>query len=230
MNDRIIYVVLNIENQKIYVGQTKKTSKKRFLEHINAARLGSTLFFHKAIRKYGKESFEISVVKSNLTKDEANKSETEEIKSHKSFDPKFGYNMTLGGDGPDTILLEQRKKISKKLKGRKLTKEHSKKISDSNKGRTVSAITKRKISKSRKGIKFSKVQIDRCRHTRMVNRRYITLVHMLICKNRKQNMSYKDITFQIKEQFHIEMHPGTVKNIHSLHQRSKCLLCNYWDA
>ena len=93
MNQYVVYIHKNKINGKIYVGQTHNV-KKRW---IPSAYIGSTRFYN-AIKKYGWENFEHIIVKSNLTKEEANIEEINLIKKYQSTDINYGYNITNGGD------------------------------------------------------------------------------------------------------------------------------------
>ena len=53
-----IYKITNQVNGKFYIGKTIKTLKNRFHNHCyDALKRDSTTYFHRAIRKYGKENF-----------------------------------------------------------------------------------------------------------------------------------------------------------------------------
>ena len=55
MNTGIIYIATNIVNNKVYIGQTHTKLISRQKQHIYSAnRKLDTMYFHKAIRKYGK--------------------------------------------------------------------------------------------------------------------------------------------------------------------------------
>lgn len=62
MANGIIYLIKNSISQKCYVGLTIKTVEKRWKEHIASAAQGDERPFYCAIRKYGKESFVISIL------------------------------------------------------------------------------------------------------------------------------------------------------------------------
>lgn len=97
-----IYKLENIQNGKVYIGQTSKTLFERFQAHANAAKSGSNLKLSRAIRKYGKESFVISEIDSAETKEELNAKEIYWIDFYDSLNS--GYNMTLGGEGGNTYI------------------------------------------------------------------------------------------------------------------------------
>ena len=53
----IIYKVTNLQNGKVYIGQTIRTLNQRRTQHIYDARNSCSFYFHNAIRKYGEDSF-----------------------------------------------------------------------------------------------------------------------------------------------------------------------------
>ena len=54
-----IYKITNLVNSKIYIGQTIRSLKERFRQHIY--KQGCT-YLHNAILKYGKENFKIELM------------------------------------------------------------------------------------------------------------------------------------------------------------------------
>ena len=66
-----IYKITNIQNNKVYIGQTIRPIKDRFNRHINDA-LNNILDTHfaRAIRKYGKESFIIEEIDTASSQEE----------------------------------------------------------------------------------------------------------------------------------------------------------------
>ena len=92
-----IYIIRNTINDKVYVGQTTKSVRLRFLNHLSAARRGKDYVIGKAIRKYGEENFYVETLEECL-KSELNEREIYYIKFYNSTNPKFGYNMSKGGN------------------------------------------------------------------------------------------------------------------------------------
>lgn len=95
-----IYQIVNKVNGKIYVGKTEHSIEKRFKEHCSDYKKerNEKRPLYAAMRKYGIENFEISLLEETNNPDER---ETFWIEYKKSF--KYGYNATLGGDGKKYI-------------------------------------------------------------------------------------------------------------------------------
>lgn len=106
----IIYKVTNIINNKVYVGQTIQSLNQRQIAHYKKARLGSQTNFHRALLKYDKVNFIWEQIAKVNDKNTLNELEQFYISKFDSY--KNGYNMTIGGDGGDTIStksIEQKK-------------------------------------------------------------------------------------------------------------------------
>jgi group I intron endonuclease len=152
----LIYKITNLINKKVYIGQTVQSLKKRKNKHLselrNKKRPNShlTLSFH----KFGENSFIFETIESCNSLSELSEREKFWIKHYKSNDKNFGYNETEGGTGTaglnKAILKEMGLKVSKSLKGRKLSKEHSKKIGLAQKGKIISLEQRKKISETLK--------------------------------------------------------------------------------
>lgn len=80
-----IYKITNIQNNKVYIGQTIRPIEERFKRHINDA-LNNILDTHfaRAIRKYGKDSFIIEQIDSANTAEELTSKEQYWIKYYNS--------------------------------------------------------------------------------------------------------------------------------------------------
>lgn len=92
-----IYKIVNKVNNKIYIGQTSRTVKERYKEHLCSAfskNLDQPLY--RAMRKYGKDAFEVTTIEGCSVED-VNDREIYYINKYDSYNN--GYNATLGGDG-----------------------------------------------------------------------------------------------------------------------------------
>lgn len=155
----VIYGAENRINHKIYVGQTKRSIKERFREHMKADTL-----FGKAIRKYGLENFIVVILAVCNSKAELDEQEISWIKRLNCKDSTgYGYNLTDGGEGtpgaPGHKYTEEEKaNLSAKLKGRKFTPEHCAAISEALKGRKPSEQAIAKMTKTLTGRKLTDAQ------------------------------------------------------------------------
>jgi group I intron endonuclease len=120
----IIYKVTNIESGTSYIGQTTKTLKQRWTEHIYDATGNRSkdkgCYFHLAIKKYGPEAFKLIVLQECLNKEALDSVEKFYISHFNTVRP-FGYNLSLGGSGVmhgRKMSAEARAKISAGLMGR----------------------------------------------------------------------------------------------------------------
>jgi len=93
----ILYKIMNTVNDKLYIGQTKKTLNQRWSSHKSRARKGSTMAIHNAMRKYGVENFSIHPIAQATSLEEANEAEKALIIEHRSLYSENGYNITAGG-------------------------------------------------------------------------------------------------------------------------------------
>jgi hypothetical protein len=105
-----IYLIKNKINNKIYVGQAVSHRlnngkyryfgyKGRFKDHISEAinntKKNQSTYLNNAIRKYGKENFDVELIETCETND-SDKKEIYYINEYKSIYPN-GYNLTIGG-------------------------------------------------------------------------------------------------------------------------------------
>ena len=98
MNNYIVYIHTNNINKKVYIGQTKNYKKRC----VPCNYKGST-YFYNAIQKYGWNNFTHSILKDNLSQEEANYWEQYYIKKYNSTNSNYGYNITDGGDKPPIL-------------------------------------------------------------------------------------------------------------------------------
>ena len=148
-----IYLVTNKTNGKKYVGQTKGKVWKRWSAHKNAAfSRRQKHIFSCAIRKYGREGFDVTTIDEVETVQEANIVEENWIRVLKTTDIAFGYNMKTSAQGKE-LTKEVREKISRAHKQRYIDhpelREQSSKI---NKGKKFSEETKHLMSLAKIGV------------------------------------------------------------------------------
>lgn len=143
----VIYKIKNKINGKIYIGQTKFSIATRWTRHLEKGSFCRLLKF--AIRKYGKENFEISVLCRCKSVEEMNQRERSCIRLFNSMAPN-GYNLTSGG-GNRVVGEETRKRMSKSQTGipKPQSKEHSANIAKSLTGKKLKLSTRIKMSESR---------------------------------------------------------------------------------
>ena len=146
-----IYRFYCIPTRKSYIGQYRKNTPdgewNRYCNEADRVK-NSTRALIRAIQKYGRENFQISVLcicdpDNFLNKverqAELDKKEQQYITDYKSMIYENGYNMVPGGKGRAPNFHHK--------------EEHKKKLSDLMKGRKVSDKTKQKLSEKRKGTK-----------------------------------------------------------------------------
>ena len=115
-----IYKITNIQNNKVYIGQTIRPIEQRFKRHINDA-LNNILDTHfaRAIRKYGKENFIIEQIDTAQTQEELNQKEQYWIQYYNSVNE--GYNETdaiskCGGNTYQSKTEEEMEVIKEKIR------------------------------------------------------------------------------------------------------------------
>jgi group I intron endonuclease len=102
-------MVKNLIDGKMYIGKTKYTLEHRKKEHIKSIDKRVNSLLYRAIKKYGIDNFEWSVLCECKSEDELNKMEVDYISKYNTFNS--GYNMTTGGDGGYTFSDEVLKRI-----------------------------------------------------------------------------------------------------------------------
>ncbi len=94
-----VYLITNTVNGKEYVGCTTGTVVARFKRHVRDANRDSQILIHRAIRKYGKEAFSVTVLEEvDGSQEDLKQAEIRQIVLHRCIVPQ-GYNLTGGGDG-----------------------------------------------------------------------------------------------------------------------------------
>lgn len=105
-------------NGKRYIGITKQEPSKRWL---NGKGYYQNKHFYRAIEKYGWNNIEHIIIIKNLTQTEACENEKKFILKYKTNNPKYGYNLTSGGETGYQLTDESKRNLSKAHK--KLNKD-----------------------------------------------------------------------------------------------------------
>lgn len=125
----LIYQATNRLNGKRYIGVTRKKLARRQNGHKQKAAAGAISRFHAAIRKYGWNAFEWSVLAEYETWQEAVVAEVEFIAERKPE-----YNVLPGGEGGWTLSEKQKAIMIAAHLGRKASPETRAKMSAAHKG------------------------------------------------------------------------------------------------
>ncbi len=152
-----VYKVTCVVSGKSYVGQTTRSLRRRWTEHVYDATRGVRVHFYNAIRKYGAESFEVTQLEECPDREQLDDREMFWIKHLNTLEE--GYNCKEGGDS-HVWSAEARTRQSRRMQGR-AGKKHSdaarQKISEAHRGernymwgRKTSTETKAKQSASLK--------------------------------------------------------------------------------
>lgn len=146
-----IYMIKNIINNKIYIGQSLDILG-RWKAHLNCLKNNKHVNkkLQNAWNKYGESNFIFEIIEECL-KEEIYDKEIFYIEKYNSY--KTGYNQTLGGDGTYGFFLseEHKNKIRKANTGRQFTEQQRYNMGNSNRGKKFSEEHKNKISLSEKG-------------------------------------------------------------------------------
>ena len=130
-----IYLVTNLLNGKMYVGQTIESVERRWQGHLSHARMGHRNRLYQAIRKYGPEAFIVEQLLKCQDVNQLNEMEKAWIILLGTYDYKAGYNMTFGGDGHQGPHTEETKR----------------KIGEAHKGQSCPQSTKDAVRKAHRG-------------------------------------------------------------------------------
>lgn len=150
-----VYKIVCKINGKLYIGQTIMGIEIRWRGHCNKANYGpdkDRLHISRAIKKYGKENFRISVICYADFQEELNNREKLCIRIFNSISN--GYNIHEGGKN-QRLSAETKQKISDGNKGKKRSEESKERYRQSRLGTTQPKHVKIKCSESQKGEKSS---------------------------------------------------------------------------
>jgi len=162
----LVYCIKNIINNKEYIGLTTRTLEERWKQHIRESNREGGWEWNtplgNAIKKYGKDSFEVFVLEECSSETEMKQKEIQLIRERKSLAFETGYNLTLGGDG---------------RLGYKLSEETKRKIGEGNKGKTYTAESLEKMSVAAKKRSVGKPSpMDGKKHTEESKQKIISFL------------------------------------------------------
>lgn len=157
-----IYSYTNKNNGKMYIGQTKNTMAER--AQSNGNNYKECRRFYNAIKKYGWDSFEPSVLATVDTVEEANAAEEYYISYYNTMDDNYGYNLLPGGLNKE-MTDSTRQLISNKAKERMFGKPEANPMYG--KKHTADALTKQRECKigvlnPMFGTTWTETQRERC--------------------------------------------------------------------
>lgn len=118
-----IYKYTNTINNKVYIGQTRQSLEQRDSKHLT--QLDDNTYFHRALKKYGRENFSLELVEDNIPIDLLDEKEKYYIDKFDSFyTTGKGYNLTQGGQwgsGTQKLTIKQATEIKKMITNSELT-------------------------------------------------------------------------------------------------------------
>ena len=96
MRTGLIYKFTNRVNNKVYIGQTTQSLQQRVNRHLQ--QLNDETYFHRALKKYSINNFNIEIIEQNIPLNELDNREIFWIKYYDSYyTSNKGYNLTKGG-------------------------------------------------------------------------------------------------------------------------------------
>lgn len=149
----VVYYHQNMINGKYYFGLTSLNPPSLRWQRGNGYK--SNRYFYAAIKKYGWDNFIHAIVAYRLTKKQAQRLEIACIRDYETTNPKWGYNISTGGDGCSGWhpTEEQRKAISERMKKFLADPEKKAKWVQAHLGKRLSEEAKHHLSESRIGAK-----------------------------------------------------------------------------
>lgn len=132
----IIYRIMNLINNKVYIGQTINTFNIRYGKNkkkgIGAERVldvyekskDKNKHLYNSLRKYGTDNFKVEILKKGLTIDELNYWEEFYIALYNSTDNRYGYNYKKGGENQERVqdYLDIKQSLFNKIQNEKYIK------------------------------------------------------------------------------------------------------------
>lgn len=139
--DKYVVYIHIVPNGKKYIGITSQRPMQRW---ANGKGYSKNTLFHRAINKYGWNNIQHIIIAENISKEEACDLEKALIIGCKTTNPKYGYNVSTGGEsgtsgvkfGPEFgQKVRDRLATSHPTRGKKFSEETRKKLSNARKGK-----------------------------------------------------------------------------------------------
>lgn len=130
-----IYKITNTENRKVYIGQSININHRKACHNYDLKNNRHRNPHLQRAYNINPSAFSFEVV-CLCGEDDLNELEIFYIQKYKSDDPRYGYNLDLGGNGSGRMSEETKRKLSKAkmgnqaMKGIKLSEEWKKHLSD----------------------------------------------------------------------------------------------------
>jgi group I intron endonuclease len=145
---------LDFSNGKTYIGITRQSARRRFIQHASLARNGQNTALYNAWRKHGAPRMSVIAECAN---DDLHALEIRLIAEHATLAP-AGYNSTTGGEISPMLFPDVVERIAAKKRGQRHTKETRDKMSVSrsslaspNKGKTFSLEWRQNMADAQRG-------------------------------------------------------------------------------
>lgn len=149
----MIYKITNVENGKIYIGQTTQGIDKRINQYLLGNHNVSKSIIGNSIKKHGLRMFIVEIIDFAKCIEELNELEIFWINFFNTISP-VGYNLRGGGGGGGPLHESTKEKIRQSKigkPGRKLTDADKDRISKMHKGKVVGEATRDKLRKANIG-------------------------------------------------------------------------------
>lgn len=207
-----VYLTVNLINGKKYIGQHKGEFTKDYL--------GSGKLIKRAIKKYGKENFVVSILEYADSKEKLNELEIDYIARLKKSGEE-NYNLAKGGNCIGSIYdymtdeeIEKRKqKISNSLKGKK--QEYSEEEMDKRRKRAImrnkSDFMKEVCVKRNKERVWSQKTLEQM-SKRMINNKINSGKKYIHCGNNRKMVYEDEIEYYLKNGWLLGMGNYKLKN------------------
>ena len=148
-----VYIILNTENGKRYVGSTVWAFKERWRRHRNLLNTGKhhSIHLQNAWNKYGWEAFRFRII-CQCNPENCLELEQKYINEFMAADPRYGYNRRpIAGSNKGLKWSEASRKSRSIAMKKAMTKELRAKLSLARKGRIESSETRARKSAAHRG-------------------------------------------------------------------------------